>query len=45
MFCAYGADRDALEELAIRMSAVAADAERVRQLITLAEVNGFEFDD
>jgi hypothetical protein len=45
MFCAYGADRDALEELATRMSAVAADAERVRQLITLAEANGFEFDD
>jgi predicted transposase YbfD/YdcC len=45
MFCAYGADRDALEELANRMSAVAADAERVRQLIAAAEANGFEFDD
>jgi hypothetical protein len=44
-FSAYGTDRDALEELATRMSGVAADAERVRQLITLAEANGFEFDD
>ncbi len=45
MFCAYGTDREALEELATRMSAVAADAERVRQLIALARANGFEFDD
>lgn len=45
MFCAYGADRDALEELAVRMTAVAADADRVRQLIMLAQTNGFEFDD
>ncbi|MEU1616190.1 Imm51 family immunity protein [Streptomyces sp. NPDC005722] len=44
-FCAYGADREALEELAVRMTAVAADAGRVRQLIMLAQTNGFEFDD
>ncbi|MER5195671.1 Imm51 family immunity protein [Streptomyces sp. NPDC002755] len=45
MFCAYGTDRSALEDLAGRMSTVAADGDRVRQLIALAEAKGFEFDD
>ncbi|OZV84792.1 hypothetical protein CA850_01545 [Micromonospora echinospora] len=45
MFCAYGVDRSALEELAVRMAAVATDGERMRRLIAEAEANGFEFDD
>ncbi|WP_329108435.1 immunity 51 family protein [Micromonospora sp. NBC_01699] len=45
MFVAYGTDRDALEELATLMRAVATDTERARQLITSAKANGFEFDD
>ncbi|WP_326560305.1 Imm51 family immunity protein [Micromonospora sp. NBC_01796] len=45
MFVAYGTDRAALEELAIRMTAVATDPERMRQLVADAEANGFEFDD
>ncbi|MEU7937693.1 Imm51 family immunity protein [Microbispora bryophytorum] len=45
MFCAYGGDRGALEDLGARMAAVAADADRMRRLITAAEADGFEFDD
>ncbi|TDB92726.1 hypothetical protein E1091_12650 [Micromonospora fluostatini] len=45
MFCAYGTDRDALAELAGRMSAVATDPERIRQVIALAHATGVEFDD
>lgn len=45
MFCANGTDSGALEELGIRMSAVATDGNRARQLIALAEADGFEFDD
>ncbi|WP_405430384.1 immunity 51 family protein [Micromonospora sp. NBC_00617] len=45
MFCAYGTDRRALEELEARMNAVATDGERMRRLITDAEASGFEFDD
>ncbi|HEU5029925.1 MAG TPA: Imm51 family immunity protein [Spirillospora sp.] len=45
MFCAYGADPAALEELGALMSAVAADADRMRRLVTSAEAAGFEFDD
>ncbi|WP_246016763.1 Imm51 family immunity protein [Micromonospora pisi] len=45
MFCADGTDRDVLEELAIRLGAVARDADRMRRLITSAEADGFEFDD
>ncbi|KXK58398.1 hypothetical protein AWW66_30000 [Micromonospora rosaria] len=45
MFCAYGTDRDALAELAARMSAVATDPERIRQVIALAPATGVEFDD
>ncbi|WP_155371154.1 Imm51 family immunity protein [Catellatospora vulcania] len=45
MFCAYGRDRAALEDLGTRMSAVATDGDRVRQLVALAAATGFEFDD
>ena len=45
MFCAYGPDRDALEELGTRMAPVATDPERMRQLVAAAEADGFEFDD
>ena len=45
MFCAYGADRTALEELGGPLSAVAADAGRMRKLVASAESTGFEFDD
>ncbi|WBB79866.1 immunity 51 family protein [Micromonospora sp. WMMD882] len=45
MFCAYGTDREALEELGALMTAVATDAERLRRLVVTAEADGFEFDD
>ena len=45
MFCAFGDDRGALEELSSLMGAVASDGDRMRQLIAYAEANGFEFDD
>ncbi len=45
MFCAYGTDRAALEELGALMAAVANDANRTRELMALAEATGFEFDD
>ncbi|BCB78139.1 hypothetical protein GCM10022251_32480 [Phytohabitans flavus] len=45
MFVAYGTDRAALEDLGERMSALASDEERMRELVTTAEEAGFEFDD
>ncbi len=45
MFCAYGKDRGALEELGTLMATVATDADRARRLVATAEANGFEFDD
>ena len=45
MFCAYGSDRAALEELATHLASVATDAQRARHLVTTAEADGFEFDD
>ncbi|WP_412543172.1 Imm51 family immunity protein [Longispora sp. K20-0274] len=45
MFCAYGTDRGALEELAALLSGAATDADRIRRVIALAEATGFEFDD
>jgi hypothetical protein len=45
MFCAYGEDRAALEELGERLSAVARDGDRMRQLLETAEASGIEFDD
>jgi hypothetical protein len=45
MFCAYGQDPDALEELGNLMSTVATDPARLRTLVTQAKATGFEFDD
>ncbi|WP_182898934.1 Imm51 family immunity protein [Microbispora sp. H10830] len=45
MFCAYGRDRGALEELGTLMAAVATDVDRMRRLAAAAEADGFEFDD
>jgi hypothetical protein len=45
MFCAYGQDRAALEQLATLMATVANDADRMRELMALADAEGFEFDD
>ncbi len=45
MFCAYGTDRAALEELATLMSAVTNSGKRLREIVALAESTGFEFDD
>ncbi|MEY9211491.1 Imm51 family immunity protein [Thermobifida halotolerans] len=45
MFCAYGNDRTALQELGALMSVVARDGDRMRKLVTSAKATGFEFDD
>jgi hypothetical protein len=45
MFCAYGDDRTALQELAALMAPVIGDGDRMRGLISSAEASGFEFDD
>ncbi|NUO56863.1 MAG: hypothetical protein HOV71_14030 [Hamadaea sp.] len=45
MFCAYGTDRAALADLGARMSALANDPIRMRELVERAAENGFEFDD
>ncbi|WP_173094097.1 Imm51 family immunity protein [Actinomadura verrucosospora] len=45
MFCAYGQDRSALEELGALLASVAADGDRMRKLVTSAEAAGFDFDD
>ena len=45
MFCAYGIDRAALEELGGLLAGVATDPERMRALVADAEASGFEFDD
>jgi hypothetical protein len=44
-FLAYSSDRSVLEDLAVRLRAVAADGTRVRQLVELAKTRGFEFHD
>jgi len=44
-FVAYAAERDVLENLGSRLSAVANDPERVRALVSAAEAEGFAFDD
>ncbi|GAB3829022.1 Imm51 family immunity protein [Dactylosporangium cerinum] len=44
-FYAYSGDCAALEDLAIRLRAVAGDEQRLRELVRLAETVGFEFDD
>jgi Immunity protein 51 len=45
MFCAYGKDRSALEELGKRMAEVANSPERVEDLLRKADEQGFVFDD
>jgi len=45
MFCAYGTDREALQELGSLMSTVAKDMDRMRALIQSAEAADFDFDD
>jgi hypothetical protein len=45
MFVAYGEDRPALEDLGTRLSAVATDPARLRDLVTQASAAGFDFDD
>ncbi len=45
MFCAYGEDRSALQELKALMDPVSADPDRMRRLIAEADAAGFEFDD
>lgn len=42
---AHSSDRIALDDLAVRLHAVAADAKRVRELVELARARGFQFDD
>jgi hypothetical protein len=44
-FVAYSGDRGALDDLAGRLRAVAADGNRLRKLVEFAEASGFEFDD
>jgi hypothetical protein len=45
MFCAYGSDRAALEQLRDGMTAATTSVGQVRELVTAAEEAGFEFDD
>ena len=45
MFCAYGSDRTALEELRDGMAPAATSVDQVRALMAAAEEAGFEFDD
>jgi hypothetical protein len=45
MFCAYGSDRAALEELASLLAPVANESARVRDVVMRATTAGFEFDD
>ncbi|MGI5522449.1 Imm51 family immunity protein [Micromonospora sp. CA-259024] len=44
-FYATSNDRVALDDLAVLLRAVAADRNRLRQLMAFAEASGFEFDD
>ena len=45
MFCAYGTDRGALEELGKLVAVVASDAGQARKIIALAKAKGVEIDD
>ncbi|KUP97301.1 Imm51 family immunity protein [Thermobifida cellulosilytica] len=45
MFCAYGKDRAALEELGALLSAVTRDEDRVRTLVADAQAAGIDLDD
>ncbi|MEU4676441.1 Imm51 family immunity protein [Micromonospora sp. NPDC023737] len=44
-FYATSTDRNALDDLAVLLRAVAADGHRLRRLMEFAEASGFEFDD
>jgi hypothetical protein len=44
-YIATSNDRDALDDLAVLLRAVAADGNRLRQLMVFAKASGFEFDD
>lgn len=44
-FYATSNDRSALDDLAVLLRAVAADGNRLRELMETAEARGFEFDD
>jgi hypothetical protein len=45
MFCAYGTDQEALEELAVHLDAVATEPERARDMIAAAQAAGVDLDD
>lgn len=45
MFCAYGTDREALEQLGSLMAAIANDPAAAKTLIEKAHAAGHEFDD
>lgn len=45
MFCAYGSDRAALEELAALLAPVTRERGAAQELVSRAESAGFEFDD
>jgi hypothetical protein len=45
MFCAYGSDRAALEDLAALLAPVTRESVRVRDVVARATKAGFEFDD
>jgi hypothetical protein len=44
-YLALSSDRAALDDLAVRLRVVASDGDRVRQLVELATIRGFEFYD
>lgn len=44
-FLAYSSDRNALDDLAVRLRNLAADGDRMRQLVEHAKTRGFEFYD
>jgi hypothetical protein len=44
-FLAHSGDRAVLDDLATRLGGVAADADRLRQLVELAASRSFTFDD
>lgn len=44
-FYATSNDRNALDDLAVLLRTIAADRNRLRQLMEFAEASGFEFDD
>lgn len=45
MFCAYGTNRAVLEQLGAALAVVVNDPAKVRDVVSSAEADGFEFDD